>query len=56
MEIKTTEQICDNTDKESKYWIAVDDILKEIKIIDKWHSTHRTLALIKILEDVGEQK
>jgi hypothetical protein len=32
-------------------WINMDDILKEIETIDKWHSTHRTKNLIKILED-----
>ena len=31
-------------------WVAVDDILKEIRIIDKWHSTHRTQNLLKLLQ------
>ena len=33
-----------------KKWVAVDDILKEIRIIDKWHSTHRTQNLLKLLQ------
>jgi len=36
-------------------WIKGSDILKEVKIIDKWHSTHRTKSLIKLLEDIIER-
>jgi transcription initiation factor IIE alpha subunit len=32
-------------------WLKASDVLKEIKTIDKWHSTHRTLSLIKQIED-----
>lgn len=61
MEIRTTKQIKDsicfaqsrNAQKrhDNVKWVRLDDVLKEVKIIHKWHKTHRTLTLIRMLED-----
>ena len=61
MEIRTTKQIKDSRCFAQSYnakihhdnvkWVKLDDILKEVKLIHTWHKTHRTLCLIKVLED-----
>jgi hypothetical protein len=35
---------------QKKKWVALDDIIKEVRAAYKWNKSHRTLCLLKELE------